>query len=99
MHDTFTQRTYLHKTYKGLEFKIASTSVVTVNISSSLGMWGATIFLIFLFMLFTAASEKPPKCGALGGGLKSQVTSFSEICAVVSPLAASEFAATLYELQ
>jgi len=52
---------------RGLEFSTPSASTSRVYNSSQVIGWGVTIFLSAVFMARTAASHRPPKCGAWGG--------------------------------
>ena len=55
------------KGVSGREFRIASISIMIVSNSSCVRFSVDTIRTKRRFADFTAASHKPPKCGALGG--------------------------------
>lgn len=57
---------------KGLEFNIPSIRIIKVWNSSPVNICWPITFLRWDFVLFMAASHRPPKCGA-AGGLKCQV--------------------------
>ena len=72
----------------GLEFKHASIYIRTVVSSSNVSLTSPTIFLKF-FMLLTAASHKPPKCGACSG-VNLHCTCMPHVVQK-SPICSSEF--------
>lgn len=65
----------------GLEFKTDSIRQTTVASSSKVKVWTPTVRTNNFFIDFTAASQRPPKCGALGG-LKCQLHGRRELLGI-----------------